>query len=109
MLGTALAVTAVIAVLFYHLTRSYVLEQAERRVRDVMLECRAFHHYVQRNMHPALYQLKEDGRVPQEFYAPELLSSSYIARNLHTYYNEERKKIGLPEIQYNRRNSSGHY
>ncbi|MBN1344963.1 MAG: PAS domain S-box protein [Phycisphaerae bacterium] len=98
--GTALALVIVVVALSYRLTKSYVLAQAERRVRDVMLECRALHRYVQNDMHPALYRLKQEGRVPPDFYSPELLSSSYIARHLHHHYNEERRKRGLPEIRY---------
>ena len=41
-----------------------------------------------------------EGLLPQGFYAPELLSSSYIARNFQEHYNEERRKYGLPEIKY---------
>ncbi len=96
----ALAVLVLLSGLFYIISRGYAIEQAERRVQDVMLESRGFHHYVQRNMHPALYDLKTEGRIPDEFYAPELLSSSYITRNFQKYFNEERLKAGMPEIRY---------
>jgi PAS domain S-box-containing protein len=100
LLVTALAAGLVLAALGYSLSRSYMLGQVERRIRDVMLESRALHQYVQRNMHPALYKLKREGRLPAEFYAPELFSSSYIARNLHKHYNAERRAQGLPEVRY---------
>jgi len=87
-------------ILVYVLAKDHVIGQVEKRVRDTMLECRAFHHYVQRNMHPAYYKLVKDGRLPQGFYAPELLSSSYIARTFQQHYNEERRKAGLPEVRY---------
>ena len=100
LVGTALAVGTVMLVAAHGLIRSYVIGQAERRVRDVMLECRALHEYVQRDMHPALQRLKAEGRVPEDFYSPELLSSSYIARRLHHHFNEERRQTGLPEVRY---------
>jgi uroporphyrinogen decarboxylase len=60
----------VLGVLVYFLSERYVVDQAQKRVRDTMLECRAFHYYVQRDMHPALYELIRDGRLPNFFYAP---------------------------------------
>ncbi|MBN2446308.1 MAG: PAS domain S-box protein [Phycisphaerae bacterium] len=101
--GVALAGGAVLVLILgtmYALANTYVLHQVESRVRDTMLECRAFHQYVQRDMHAAYYKLMEDGRLPQGFYAPELLSSSYITRTLHQHYNEERREAGLPEVRY---------
>ena len=98
-LAVALATLSVV-VLAYFVAQSYVLDQVEKRVRDTMLECHAFHHYVQENMHPAYYELKKGGRLPREFYAPELLSSSYIVRNIQKHYNDERRKNGLAEIRY---------
>ena len=94
------AALAVVLVLGYALGRFYVIDQVEKRVRDTMLVCRAFHDYVQREMHPAYYKLMEEGRLPKGFYAPEMLSSSYITRTYQRYYNEERRKIGLPEVSY---------
>ena len=93
-------VIVIAALLFYSVTRSYIFDQAERRIQDVMLESRALHWYVQRNMHPAVYKLKAENRLPEDFYAPEILSSSYIARNLYAQYNKQRKEAGLPEIRY---------
>jgi len=98
-LMAGLASVAVL-ILLHVLAKSYVVGQVEKRVRDTMLECRAFHQYVQRDMHPAYYRLVGEGRLPEGFYAPELLSSSYIARTLQQHYNEERRNAGLPEIHY---------
>ncbi len=98
--GAGLAVVVVFAVAANHAAKAYVLDQVERRIRDVMLESRALHRYVQHDMHPVLYKLEDEGRVPQGFYAPELLSSTCIARDLFTHYNEEREKAGLPEVHY---------
>ena len=95
-----IVVLGAMVLLFHYAAENYVLSQAELRIRDVMLESRALHWYVQRNMHPALYKAKEDGRIPSGFYAPEMLSSTCIARNLYEHYNEERGRAGLPEVRY---------
>ncbi|MFH0730580.1 MAG: PAS domain S-box protein [Pseudomonadota bacterium] len=99
-LTAAAGAVVVVSALVYYLADAYVVAQVEKRVRDTMLECRAFHLYVQRDMHPAYYGLIKDGRLPEDFYAPELLSSSYITRTFQNYYNEERRKAGLAEVRY---------
>ena len=84
----------------YHISNEYILNQSEDRIRDAMLEIRAFHHYIQEDMIPHYYRLVDDGRLSKGFYAPELLSSSYIARNFQKYYNRDRASLGLPQIVY---------
>jgi len=88
-----------IAVAFF-LIRAYRVEQVQKRVRDTMLECRAFHEYIQHGMHPVYQSLMKEGRLPQGFYSPEMLSSSYMARAFQKIYNQLRSEIGLPGIQY---------
>ncbi len=97
---SAACVAVVAGLLFYHLARSYALQQVEARIRDVMLESRSLHWYVQHGMHPALYEAQAAGLIPAEFYAPEILSSSYITRNVYEHYNELRREQGLPEVHY---------
>lgn len=96
----AVITALIIIILIIIFSRQYVIEQVEKRVRDTMLEYKAFHQYVQYDMHPAYYELISEGYLPEGFYAPELLSSSYIARNIQIHYNEERQKAGLPEVRY---------
>ncbi len=86
--------------LSYLLFQQYIIVQAEKRVESVLYESVALHHYVQKCMHPVMYELKESGRLPKEFYAPEMLSSSYIARHMFQLFNEQRKMAGLPPVTY---------
>ena len=85
---------------FYYLARAYVISHAEEEIRNLLLEHRGVHTYVQKVMHPALYKYQEEGEIPETFYAPELFSSSYIVRTQHNLYNEERKRLGLPSLYY---------
>jgi len=91
------AIATVTGVLF---ARNYIINQAETRIHDVLQEAEALHYYVQREMHPTLYQLKKEGRIPEEFYSPELLSSSYITRRVFNHYNRIRKKNNQLEVEY---------
>ena len=94
------AIISTIAILIIFLSRQYIIHQAELRMQDVMLEAQSLHQYVQLEMHPAMYKYKEENRMPQEFYAPEILSSSYITRHVFHIFNEVRKENGLPLVEY---------
>ena len=99
------ATTSIIVVLFLTILgiliiRHYLVNQAEARIQDVILEAEALHHYVQQEMHPTMYQLKMEGRMPENFYSPEILSSSYITRHVFHQYNTVRSTHNLPQVEY---------
>jgi signal transduction histidine kinase/CheY-like chemotaxis protein/PAS domain-containing protein len=93
-------VTCAVMAGLYFLANAYVMRQAEANVENLLLSHKGMHHYVQQVMHPALYQYQEDAEIPETFYAPELFSSSFIIRNQHQYYNQERELAGLPPLYY---------
>lgn len=95
-----LGVTCVVAAGLYHLARLYVLNEAERNIQAVLLVHKGTHRYIQEVMHPVFYKLRAEGLAADTFYAPEIFSSSFIVRNQHKAYNEERKAAGLEEIYY---------
>lgn len=82
------------------ISQQYILNQAESRIQDVLLKTEALHHYVQEEMHPAMYLLKKEKRLPEEFYSPDILSSSYITRRVFQHYNYVRQQNNLPLIEY---------
>jgi hypothetical protein len=88
------------SVLFYRLSESYIISQAEKNIQNLLLSHKGIHLYVQKRMLPALYEYKEENKIPEEFYAPELFSSSYIVRNQHDYYNQELSDAGFPQLYY---------
>lgn len=91
---------AVVATLGYFFSRAYVLHQAELNISNLLLSHKGIHHYVQQTLIPSYLKYQAEGQIPSTFYAPELLSSSYIVRNQHVFYNQERKAAGLPELYY---------
>lgn len=95
-----LAISALVAVGLYLAISAYLMRDAQHKIQNVLLSHRGFHHYIQQVMHPAFYRAREQGEVAETFYAPEILSSSFIVRHIHFFQNEERRKAGLPEIYY---------
>ena len=100
LLVVALGVTCAVGAGLYQLAYLYVLNEAERNIQAVLLAHKGIHRYIQEVMHPAFYKLKAEGMVAEKFYAPEILSSSFMVRNQHKAYNEERKAAGLGEVYY---------
>ena len=96
----ALAVGTVAGVLLHSVTTEFFIHQAEQNVEDILLQNKALHKYVQLDTHVALGQLKQEGELAQDFYCPEMLSSSYMIRHINQYLNEEREAQGLVPIRY---------
>lgn len=84
----------------YYALSAFFINDAEDKIKNILLSHRGFHRYIQENMHPAFYNARDVGDVSRNFYYPEILSSSYMVRNIHRLYNEELKKGGMPEIYY---------
>lgn len=99
-LVVTLGVTCAVGAGLYQLAYLYVLNEAERNIQALLLAHKGTHRYIQEVMHPAFYKLKAEGMVAEKFYSPEILSSSFIVRNEHKAYNEERKAAGLGEVYY---------
>jgi PAS domain S-box-containing protein len=93
-------ITLVVAAAIYYALSAFFLKDAEDKIKNVLFSHRGLHSYIQKIMHPTFYKARDDGKVAQEFYSPEIFSSSYIVRNMHAFYNEEMKKAGLPEVYY---------
>lgn len=96
----AALIMVAVAALGYVISRAYVLKQAEKNITNLLLSHKGIHHYVQNIMLPAYRTYQDQGEILPTFYAPEILSSSYIVRNQHSFYNQERVAAGLPELYY---------
>ena len=88
------------ALLFSWMFHAYVLEKAEENVTNLLLSHKGIHHYVQQVLIPFYAKYQSEGEIAETFYAPELLSSSFIVRRQHLFYNKERTNEGLPELYY---------
>ncbi len=96
----AVLVSVSASVLLYFLAWAYVLHQAAKNVENLLIFQRGIHHYVQQVMLPALNEYKAKGEIPEDFYAPELFSSSFMVRLQHRFYNQERQMRGRAPIYY---------
>ena len=100
MLVLTVVVTGAAGIFFYFLASHYIINQAEKKIQNLLLYHRGLHLYIQRIMHPALYRFKDEGEIKKNFYSPELFSSSFIVRNQHKFYNEAQAEAGLEHLYY---------
>lgn len=91
---------AVVSSAIYYGLSVFFVSEAERKLQNVLYSQRGLHLYIQKIMHPTFYKARDAGLIAQNYYAPEIFSSSFIVRNTHALYNEEIKKHGLPEVYY---------
>lgn len=84
----------------YYAISSYVMSEAEENIQNILQSNRAVHQYIQQIMHPTFFRDRDKGKVPQDYYTPEIFSSSFIVRVMHNFHNMERVKLGLPEVYY---------
>lgn len=90
----------IVAIILHIAITKYFIHQTKEDVLNILLSNRGFHQYIQRVMHPAFFDAVEHGYIAKGFYAPKFLSSTYIVRNMHVLYNEEREKNGKRPIYY---------
>ncbi|MBI9018683.1 MAG: PAS domain S-box protein [Phycisphaerae bacterium] len=90
----------IVCAVVYFSTRAYVIATAQEDIENMLLQHRGLHSYVQLNALPELEKLKSKGDFKEGAYSPVLFSSSYMVRNLHNYFNDEREKNNLPPLYY---------
>ena len=95
-----LFVAGIVALSLYHLSNAFVIREAKKDVQNLLLSNQSIHHYIQRDVRQTFDKLRSEGKIQQELFLPELMSSSYILRNIHQYYNKERQQRGLSEIYF---------
>lgn len=98
LLPSIAAIVASIAT--YYAVSAYVMSEAEENVQNILLSHRGVHDYIQQVMHPAYFRARDVGKIPRNYYSPEILSSSFVVRVMHDFHNEERIKAGLPPVYY---------
>ncbi|MBN2340947.1 MAG: DUF3365 domain-containing protein [Deltaproteobacteria bacterium] len=96
--ATAVLLLLVIAISFA--LHASILHKAENDITTMLLQHKGVHEYVQQMAHPEMKQLKSQHQMTDALYSPVLFSSSYMVRNMHELYNQERKKAGLSQLYY---------
>ncbi len=95
-----LLISAIVAGILNIFISRYFIGQAKDDVENILLSNRGFHQYIQKVLHPAIFHAMEEGYIKNDFYAPQAMSSTYIVRTMHGFYNEERTRQGMKPVYY---------
>ncbi len=100
LLVISLTASFLLIVFLYHQTREFSINKSEEKIKNMLLMHNAIHDYVTVHQKPEVYKLKNRGNLYQEYFSPEILSSSFMTRNIHTQYNRLRKENGMSDFYY---------
>ena len=78
----------------YKYTHDYALKEASRHIEDILIENRAKFGYIEEIQKPVIYELQKKKILSKDFFAPEVLSFTFITRNMHNYLMKEQEKAG---------------
>ncbi len=98
--GTFALTICILAVFMYYETRAVAIDEAEKKIKNLLLENQALNTYMSKQQKPAIAKLKSEGKLHKDYFAPEILSGSYLLKYTHEYYNELRKKDGLSDFYF---------
>jgi len=95
-----LIVYAFAMTLYYKQTHYIIIEDAKKSIQDSLLTQKAFTKLVSETQRPEINRLKKDGFIPEHYFSPSLLSSSFLTTKLNNYINIEREKVGFKPMYF---------
>ena len=90
----------VISVLVKNEVNSFAVYEANSKLDRVLTNQKALHTYVENELKPVIYKLKDENKLYKEFFDPKVLSFTYIARSIYEIENDLYKKAGKSELYY---------
>lgn len=79
---------------------SFAMYEANVKLDRVLTNQKALHGYIENELKPVIYKLKDEKKLYEEFFNPKILSFTYIARSVYRIENELYKKNDKPELYY---------
>lgn len=95
-----LAGYGIIASAVYEYTHKFAEDQNKKKLDQILLNQRAMHTYLEDQLKPVIYKLKEEGKLYPGFFDPKVLSFTYIARGIHEQLNKLRDEENTTQIYY---------
>ncbi len=89
-----------LAWLFGLRSEAYALQEADKQALNVLLTQRAVHAYVSDVQRAEIYRLQDEKQLDPGYFSPQLMSRTYIARQIMERLNAERRLLGLTPIYF---------
>ena len=78
----------------------YALYESNEKLNNILINQKALHTYIEEKQKPIIYELKKEGKLYPEFFDPNILSFTYIARNIHEIENKLLKDANKTQKYY---------
>ena len=90
----------VISVLLRKEVETYAMYEANVKLDRILTNQKALHSYIENDLKPVIYKLKDEGKLYQKFFDAKILSFTYIARNVYEIENQIYKENKKPHLYY---------
>ncbi|HIP56019.1 MAG TPA: hypothetical protein EYG97_03260 [Arcobacter sp.] len=80
---------------YYKEARQTALDNVKVKIEDLLLNYQAFRTYVSKVQKPEIYRLQKKKLIDEDYFHPEVLSSTFSAKGVSFFYNELRVSQGL--------------
>lgn len=89
-----------LAAVVHDKAEDYALGEARKLALNALLVHRATHAHVTLIQRPEIYRLQREGKLYAGYFAPQVMSFTYISRSIKDLLNEERGRLGLEPIYF---------
>jgi diguanylate cyclase (GGDEF)-like protein len=87
-------------IILKQLVLEYTIEQNREKVDNILTTHLALHSYIEGTQKPVFYELKQNGKLYNDFFDPRVLSFTYMVRNFHYKFNELKEKSNQSQYYY---------
>jgi signal transduction histidine kinase/ActR/RegA family two-component response regulator len=84
----------------YKQLQNQIIQYGKVQVEDMLRVHSAIHHFSEHIQKKVIYKLQDEGKLSKDFFPPEILSGTFIARNVQKRIDEDRAKNNLPIIKF---------
>ncbi len=89
-----------LVILFHQKADAYAEGEAKKQALNALLVHRSIHSYVGKVQRPEIYRLKAEKKLYEGYFAPQVMSFTFISRSVKDLLNEQRVKHGLEPIYF---------
>jgi two-component system cell cycle response regulator len=89
-----------LVILFHQKADAYAEGEARKQALNALLVHRAIHAYITKVQRPEIYRLKAEKLLYEGYFAPQVMSFTFISRSVKDLLNEQRLKHGLEPIYF---------
>jgi two-component system, NtrC family, sensor kinase len=85
---------------FYNRINIFAEAEAEKRITDILYQHRAVRSFVSKIQKPEIYRLKKNKQLYEEYFSPQILSSSFVSRSIMDLVNLQREEAKQPTVYF---------